>query len=246
MVPATMAAVSTPADNPVAADWRDRLRGAGWLLGARLALVERFLDHCVLRKFEEGDVIFAQGALSGELFGVVDGQVAASRHGEGNDDVDLMHIFRTGEWFGYAPVLEGRPRRIQATARRVTRVAMVPDGRLRSVLANDPVLWELIAWLSDAQGRMLALGSLDLCRKSQRERLIATLLRLAGCRTTDAPDGPPHDIAASQAELAEMSNMSRNVVSRLLQDFEKRGWIELKYRHLYLLDPGAMRNLLEV
>ena len=231
-------------DPAATVDWRAWLQATGWLAGARPGLADRLLEICLIRQYEEGDVIFREGIASGDLFGVVEGQVAASHFGQGNDDVDLIHIYRPGQWFGYGPIVEGGARRVQVTARRPSRVAVAPEGRLRGLLNDEPGLWELMAWLSDVQGRLMIVSSLDLCRKSQRLRLMATLLRLAGCRIEDGPEGPPYEIAASQLEIAEMSNMSRNVVSRLLQALGKEGLVVLKYRHLHLPDPGAIRRQL--
>jgi CRP-like cAMP-binding protein len=45
----------------------------------------------------------------------------------------------------------------------------------------------------------------------------------------------------TQAELGEMSNVSRANVNRVLGDFLKKGWISKRYHRLRVLDAAALR-----
>jgi CRP/FNR family cyclic AMP-dependent transcriptional regulator len=44
-----------------------------------------------------------------------------------------------------------------------------------------------------------------------------------------------------QAELGELSNVSRANVNRVLGEFLKKGWISRRYQRLRVLDAPALR-----
>jgi CRP-like cAMP-binding protein len=215
----------------------------GWLSRIDPAIAQSLLDLAVWRSVPEGTVVYQAGASSGDMFGVVSGQVVLWHH-EGNTDAQFVHMFRAGQWFGYAPILAGERRRHQCITRSQCEFAVLPEASLRAFLAKDPEHWHALASLIDMQGQSSELAGLDLLRRSQTARLSATLLRFAGCRQTNSPDGPPWEIAMTQMELAEAANMSRNAASRLLVKMEQDGLVRLHYRHLAVLDADGLRNLL--
>jgi len=174
----------------------------------------------------------------------VSGQVVIW-HSETSKDAQFVHMFRAGQRFAYAPILAGERRRHQCVTRAVCRFAILPELRLRKFLAEDPEHWRALASLIDIQSQMFELAGLDLLRRSLPARMAATLLRFAGCRLKNAPDGPPWEIAMTQAELAEAANISRNSASWLLVQMEEDGLVALRYRHLAVLNPSGLRAMLE-
>ena len=41
-------------------------------------------------------------------------------------------------------------------------------------------------------------------------------------------------------EIAECVNLSRITVTRILNDFKDKGWVDLKYRKVYILNRQAL------
>ena len=58
-------------------------------------------------------------------------------------------------------------------------------------------------------------------------RLAAVLLGQAGCRQA----GEGAEVHLSQAELGEMTKLSRHPVASILAGFAARGWVECGYQH---------------
>lgn len=197
----------------------------------------------VWRTIPEGAVVYQAGSGSGDLYGIVSGQVVLW-HADSSTDAQFVHMFRVGQWFGYAPILAGERRRHQCVTHSVCHFAILPEPKLREFLAQDPEHWHALASLIDMQGQISELAGLDLLRRSPEKRLAATLLRFAGCRLANNPDGPPWPIAMTQLELAEAANMSRNAASRLLVDMEAAGLVALHYRHVSVVDADRLRAML--
>jgi CRP/FNR family cyclic AMP-dependent transcriptional regulator len=222
---------------------RQLIASRGWLAYIDPGIANRILDMAVWRTVPEGTVVYQAGASSGDLYGIVSGQVVMW-HGKGSTDAQFVHMFRVNQWFGWAPILVGDRRRHQSIARSVCHFAVLPEARLREFLSQDPEHWHALASLVDMQVQVAELAGLDLLRRDQGERLAATLLRFAGCRVDNAPDGPPWPIAMTQLELAEAANMSRNAASRLLVDMEAAGLVALHYRHVSVVDADRLRAML--
>jgi CRP/FNR family transcriptional regulator len=149
------------------------------------------------------------------------------------------YICRAGDWGGYGPLL-GSPRQADVIARTPAVILFVPYVDLRCMFRDNPVWWEDLARL--ALSDVYRFGSLgtDLLIKDSRARAAAILLHQAGCRRTG--DGPVM-VAATQAELGEMANLSRHPIARILHDFDASGWITCGYRRIDLLDVPALRQV---
>lgn len=66
-------------------------------------------------------------------------------------------------------------------------------------------------------------------------------IRLAQCLLVHA--GRAHPIANTHQELATELGTAREVVSRQLKDFERRGWVKLHRGRIDILDPVSMHAL---
>ena len=65
--------------------------------------------------------------------------------------------------------------------------------------------------------------------------------RVADCLLTLSSDGGP--ACCTQDDIAAAVSASRVTVSRILNGFAKRGWVELGYRSVTLLDREALARL---
>ncbi len=55
----------------------------------------------------------------------------------------------------------------------------------------------------------------------------------------------PEGISVSHRELAYELGTAREVISRQLKDFEKRGWLELSRKNIQVLDAGALQRVMD-
>jgi CRP-like cAMP-binding protein len=81
----------------------------------------------------------------------------------------------------------------------------------------------------------LALAVSDLMIAQPERRIAAVLLRSAGAR---------HDplVRVSQADLGQMANASRKLVSKALHQFGQSGWVETGYNAIKICDAQALKD----
>ena len=80
--------------------------------------------------------------------------------------------------------------------------------------------------------------------RSSHRRLSAVLLRLCGARL-DVPAGETVSaLDVTQQELAQLSNMSRSMVGRILDDMEQAGQIERRYGQISFVGRDVLKQQL--
>ncbi len=152
-----------------------------------------------------------------------------------------VHIASPGTWFG-SKLLDGSAKVRPLTLRARTDVTLVsvPLQALRALLQERPEWWSSIHHYMMLEWELAACVAADLLLPDHRSRLAAALLRLAGLRPTLGNPTPDMRIPVTQRELAEMCNCSHNAVNAELGRMSQRGWVELAYGQIRLLDPEAI------
>jgi CRP/FNR family transcriptional regulator, cyclic AMP receptor protein len=155
-----------------------------------------------------------------------------------------VHLAHTGFWAGYRPLL-GRARALTLTARDTVLWALVPQHALGRILTANPGWWRHLMELAEDNVETVSQALADLTLQDSQARAIAVLLRLAGSRIADRPDGGPVEVRISQSELAGMAVMSRNTLNRVVGELVEAGLVEVGYRSVIVLDAARLRELLE-
>jgi hypothetical protein len=70
----------------------------------------------------------------------------------GRADTPIMHFVHLVFWFGYVPILTGRPRRIVAAAKTPVWLARIPQGAVRTLLTERPGWWRHLIQFSIIYG----------------------------------------------------------------------------------------------
>ena len=77
------------------------------------------------------------------------------------------------------------------------------------------------------------------------KRGVAVLLRLGGCRLRTPPGVAPIEVDVSQEDFGAIANVARTTAGRVLRALEAAGHIEVSYRRICILDPDALRGMLD-
>ena len=176
-----------------------------------------------IKKFCEGEVIFAQGDPANALFYIQQGRVKVttlSSHGK----EAVVAILGSGDFFGEG-CLAGQPLRISTVAAVAdSSTARLEKQAVIRVLHDEPAFSELfMAYLLARNIRMEA-DLIDQLFNSSEKRLARLLLLLANF----GKEGSPQPVIAkiSQETLAEMIGTTRSRVSFFMNKFRRLGFIE--------------------
>jgi CRP-like cAMP-binding protein len=185
----------------------------------------------------EGAWLYGIDDPPGGIFGIVSGCLAAevAQSGVAPQKVLLVH---PGTWSGAGPVAGLEARIAGFCATRQTEVLFIEIADFRRVAEEQPEAWRHLSLLVlENLGQTIGLAQ-DLMVRSGRQRLRAILARLAGLHAELVPDPPI--IYATQAEVADIANLARSVVSRFLQEMERDGILRPGWGTIEILNPQRL------
>jgi CRP/FNR family transcriptional regulator, cyclic AMP receptor protein len=199
------------------------------------------------KTFRKGDIILLEDDESNHsLFIIAKGEVKVVLTAEDGREA-ILATLKEGEFFGEMALLDGEPR--SATVRAVED-ARVLTIRREDFLASVRKQPDLALTLLGEMSRRL--------RKSNRQisslalmkvygRVAATLLQLMEERgmRTKTKDGKNIIIVRdrpTQQSIAEMSGTTRETVSRVLNFFQKKGYIVLDGKDLLILQEEELKT----
>ncbi len=194
------------------------------------------------RLLEAGEVAFRQGEPANELRLVLSGRIKLMQT-SWTDDPVILRIAHPGELLELGRSM--RPGRHDATAGALcgASLAVWPmqawHGLLREMPAIMTGLAQLLAQeLSEAQGRLVEIASLDVPR-----RIAHAVLRLVDQAGREEAAGTRIDFPLSRQDLAALTGTTLHNVSRILTGWERRGVIAGGRRTLLVRDIPALMEL---
>lgn len=215
----------------------------GWLAGAPDDFKMAVLDRATYRSVETGATIFSCGDPPGGLFFLASGAMKFSVLLEEQGPM-FAHLMWPGAWFGEGPLISDGPRISSVVAARPSELLGVSLSSMNEVFSKDPGAWRYIARLAFFNTLAALGGAADLMIRDPAKRFIATLLRVAGCRTMTPQEADSIEISASQEDLAFMSNIARSSVNEILGKLQAAGHVQLSYRRIVIRAPERLREML--
>ncbi|OWK29624.1 cAMP receptor protein [Sphingomonas mucosissima] len=179
-----------------------------------------------------GQWVYSQGDEGTGLCAVIEGALRLEVALGTERDV-LIGLAPAPAILGQARRVGGGPRILTVRANTASRVLMIPDDALDRAAAHEPAVWRAINELVYAQLEQMTRLAAHLLIQTPRGRVAMRLLQFA------EGDGAP----VSQADLAEMTGLSRKTVNAHLAALEQTGVITRGYRAITLVDRAALERI---
>lgn len=188
------------------------------------------------RSARSGTTLFLQGDPGDSLFGISSGQVrisvdspaGATRH---------LNLLGPGDLFGEIALLDGGPRTASAVAVLPTQLAVIERGPFIALANDHPGLSLQLLTLVCARVRWtsgLVEDAAFLPGPARLAKRLLGLTRLAGSQG---------DVRISQATLASLSGLSRQVVNRQLGEWSERCYLRTARGVVRVLDEAALSEI---
>ncbi len=225
----------------------DLLKGVDLFSPLTDAQLGTIANLAVEKSFAKNDVILMEDDPSNQSFFLIaKGQVKVTLTSEDGREAQLAALVE-GDFFGEMSLLDGEPR--SATVKSVTpsRLLTIRRDDFLEALRKHPDL--ALALLGEMSRRL---------RKSNRQisslalmkaygRVASTLLQLMEERgvRTKTQDGRPITVIRdrpTQQVLAEMAGTTRETISRMFKEMERRGVIAASGKDLFILQEGRLHS----
>lgn len=201
-----------------------------------LAELKRIVAERKSRQFKKNQVIYYDGDRGNGLYIILSGKIKTMKLAE--DGRELMTgIYATDDYLGVNAMLANEPYADTATALEDSQLCLIPKEQLDELINQYPdVAREFISILAN-EVRDKEEQLLHLAYNSVRKRMAESLLRLQ--KQSNTADG----FKISREDLAAMTGMATETVSRTLTDFKDEGLIEKKGSLITILDEKRITKM---
>lgn len=211
----------------------------GWLSIVPEELRSRITDACRTRTIKKRGILWHFGDNADGLYLVMSGCIRAETS-ESQRGPSMLTILHRGSWIGEAEILSGTRRITTMSALRDCSLLFLPRSDLMELSRQYPEVWRGLGYLASEHFCLAITAVYDLMARSSPVRVAAILLRMCGARIPAFPGITFTDLDVTQTELGQLCNLSRSVVSTVLDDFETRGLIETRYGRVRVIDLDSL------
>ncbi len=199
--------------------------------------IEMIEHSTIMRTIPKGQIIYSQEDRAEALFLLKSGQITIYRLTPAGKRLELATIGPKA-FFGEMPLLGESLRHAYAEATEESLLCVMSRADVERLIRDQP---SVALRMIESLGRRLADREVrleELAYRSAPARIAAVLLRL-----TEGQAGA--EVAVTHQELGDMIGAIRETVTKLLDEFQADGLIELRRGHVRLRDPERLRSRLD-
>ncbi len=207
----------------------DALAHVGWFSSQPVALRAAMLVQLRPVTLAAGQTAYLEGDEDTGLWIVRDGLLRLELP-VGDDRAALIGLMPGGSVFGRSRIGGAASRIVSARAARPTRALLLSDRAMERIAADHPHMWRALS--------QAVHGQLDAALVALAQQLtLAPLARIAARLLQSAQRDV---VMLAQADLGELTGLSRKAVNAHLATLERLGLIQRGYRRITLIDAEGM------
>lgn len=192
--------------------------------------------HSTTRTYPANTILISEGDLTDSLYVVLQGEVKVFVSDEQGKEV-ILNILGPGEYFGELALLDDEPRSASVKTLEKTKVMVITVQDFKKCLeSNSEMVFNLLKSLT-RQVRSLTGNVKSLALMDVYGRVAHTLISMA----KDVDGKMVIEQKLTQQDIADMIGASREMVSRILKDLVRGGYITIKNKVFTInekLPPG--------
>jgi CRP/FNR family transcriptional regulator len=216
--------------------WIDRFEGLARL---EASVRDALVASAAVRTFPPGRVLFGPGQPPTDLLLLLEGRVRVQQTTEGGREIVLYRV-HAGEScvLTTACLLAHEDYAAEGVAETEVEAVVVPRGAFDRAMATSAEFRRFVFRAYSKRITDLFLTVEEIAFGRMDARLAAKLVELAEDAGTDA-------LRATHATLATELGTAREVVSRQMAEFARRGWVEQRRGAVTLTDRRALEAFAE-
>ena len=179
------------------------------------------------RNYPANSILINEGDQTDSLYVILDGEVKVYASDESGKEV-ILNILGPGEYFGELALVDDSPRSASVMTLKPTKVMIISKQSFKQCLAeNSELAFNLIRNLA-RQVRGLTDSVKNLALMDVYGRVARTLLDLA----TEIGGKQVIEQKLTHQDIANMVGASREMVSRILKDLSRGGYITVNKKSI--------------
>lgn len=207
-----------------------------WLRSLPEQTQAKLLKAIKYKHYQSEQLIHRKGDAAEGLYCVINGAVKVYSITQQGHEFVFTHL-QPGHWFGEVAILDGGTRTHDAAAVADTTLALIPMSIIGQLCNDDPSLYQSLVSILCAHCRMAFNAVDNMLVHTNEQRLASILLQTAQQQATQ-------QLQLSQENLGKQVGISRQSINKILQKWQRRGWINLLYRKVCIVDVNAIQACL--
>jgi CRP-like cAMP-binding protein len=180
-----------------------------------------------IEKFARNKTVLSQGDSNLFMFVIIDGGVKVILIDEKGREI-ILAIQRAGDFFGEMSLIDGKTVSASVVATESSTIAMISKDDFYSLLHNQKkILLSLLQTLCHRiRSSNAIIETMNQASASQRVRMLLLML----CGRHGEPDGREYtlSIPLTHQDIANMTGLTRETVTRVMQELKKSGQLVLQ------------------
>jgi len=199
----------------------------------------------VRKPLKRGESLFSEGEPCHGLHIIASGKVRIFKTSV-NGREQVLAVNQPGESVAELPVFDGGVYPASAVAIEETQIAFISQRDFHSYCLEHPQVALKVLSVVGARLRRLVGIIEELSFTTIRQRLVATLLKLAQTEGAQTAGGIEFQLPATHQELANQLGTVRELISRNLMRLQAEGLLDVDARRIVVKDIKGLSALLEV
>ena len=186
--------------------------------------IEQLINKLIIKKFKKHETILYEEDTNEFMYIILFGKVKAVRMTEEGKEI-ILAVHQAGDFFGEMSLIDGKTTPASVIATEDSLVAIISKKDFYSILLvqNKLTISLLKIFCSRLRKSWDTIQLLNFNNASQRTKMI--LIMLSDEYGKKSSDGITLNIKLTHQDIAEMTGMTRETVTRILDKWQKTGEI---------------------
>ena len=207
--------------------------------------LQTLASRTVRKLFSTGESLFSEGEPCHGLHIIARGKVRIFKTSMSGRE-QVLAVNTPGESVAEVPVFDGGPFPASAVAIEEAEIAYISRRDFQAYCMEHPEVALKVLQVVGTRLRRLVGIIEELSFTTIRQRLIATLVKLAQSEGTKTARGIEFQLPATHQELANQLGTVRELISRNLMRLQAEGLLDVDARQIVVKDMKGLSALLEI
>jgi CRP-like cAMP-binding protein len=194
----------------------------------------RLLINSTCHTYKKGEIIFRENTLPAGVFLMVNGKVKKYKVDHAGKK-QTIYVAGNGELVGYHAVLSRDRYSDSAAALEASRIYFIPIEDFMFTIKNCPPFAQQLLGALSHEVMVLANTALVFAKRNAAERLAIALIVLRE-KYKEGTVNPNVALTISRADLADITGIAEENVTRLLKEFKDEGLLIREGRKIVVTD----------
>ena len=204
--------------------------------------IDTLATRARVESYRAGQEIFAKGSPGRTMIAVLQGDVKIVSLSPTGKEV-VLNVIHAGEVFGEIAVIDGEERSAGAAAMADCELLIIDRRDVLPMFERHPEICMMLMQILCRRLRRTSEQVEDVLFRSLEARLAKPLLQLMENAKCAEPRNPEIALHLSQSDLAMIAGGSRESINKLLQVWQREGWIALGRGSIMIRDAEALEQL---